>query len=61
VPLANGLELSKGKKNIKPQIPPQTIRGYNQFAVNAGEMDTPKDLLIPKSPNNHTTTLFVQR
>jgi len=60
VPLENGLELNRGKKNNKPQIPPQTMRGYNELEVNAGEIDTPKDLVIPKSPNNHTTKLFAK-
>ena len=60
MPLEKGLELNKGKKNTKPHIPPQTIRGYNQFAVSAGEIDTPKNLVIPKSPNNHTAILFTK-
>jgi hypothetical protein len=60
VPLANGFELNTGKKNITPQIPPQTIRGYNQLAVNAGAIDTPNDLVMPKSPDNHTTRLFAK-
>jgi hypothetical protein len=60
VPLENGLELNKGKKNNTPQMPPQTMRGYSQLAVNEGEIDTPKDLVIPKSPNNHTTTLLAK-
>ena len=58
VPLENGLDLRTGKKNKKPQMPPQTIRGYNQLGFNAGEMDTPNDLVIPKSPDNHITRLF---
>ena len=36
------------------------MRGYNQLEVNAGEIDTPKDLVIPESPNNHTTKLFAK-
>ena len=50
--------MNKGKKNNKPHIPPQTTRGYNQPAVNAGAIDTPKDVVMPKSPDNHTATLF---
>jgi hypothetical protein len=60
VPLENALDLRMGKKNKKPQIPPQTIRGYNQLGFNAGEMDTPNDLVIPKSPDNHTTRLLTR-
>ena len=60
VPLENGLDLRTGKKNKKPQMPPQTIRGYNQLGFNAGEMDTPNVLVIPKSPDNHTTRLFTR-
>jgi len=41
-------------------MPPQTIRGYNQLGFNAGEMDTPNDLVIPKSPDNQTTRLFTR-
>jgi len=51
-------ELSIGRKNNRPQIPPQTMRGYSHAADNDGAIETEKCLVIPTSPNNQTVRLF---
>lgn len=53
-----GFELRMGRKNNRPQIPPQTMRGYSHVVDNDGAIETEKFFVIPTSPNNHAVRLF---
>lgn len=58
LPFRMGFELSIGRKNNQPQIPPQTMRGYSHAADNDGAMATENCFVRPISPNSHTARLF---
>ena len=57
-PFSNNFDFSIGRIKIKPQIPPHTIRGYNQFGDMEGAIETPNDEVIPNCPNSQTAMLL---